>query len=422
MHGHARPAQLPPDGDWLVWAFIGGRGTGKTRTMSEWFTDQMKNHGRRRGALVGRTPGDVRLVMIEGDSGLLAVGEAQGFRPIYKPTVRELVWPNGAMATTYSAEVQGQLRGPEHDIAWCDEPATWTDARLGDVLDTAWNNLMLGLRIRGREPPQCGFSTTPKRVRLVREVLSRRSTVQTTGTTYENLDNLAPAFREQVLQTYEGTRIGRQELLGELLDDIEGALWTLGNIDNNRRRDTPELARVVVAVDPAVTTGEDSDETGIVVCAKGRDGRGYVLGDYTIPRAEMPSPDMWARRAVEAYDDFGADAMVAEGNQGGELVTGVIHSVRPFINVKRVTARYGKRTRAEPVAARYEQDRVSHVGTFAKLEDQMTTWIPDSGESPDRLDALVWAFTELGLASPGRVAVLVGPGGDASPSYWRSGG
>lgn len=418
---HGRSNQMAPPGDWLVWAFIAGRGSGKTRAMAEWVTHEVQHRGRSRVALVGRTPADVRDVMIEGESGLTVVGDRHGFRPAYEPSKRRLTWPNGAYATTYSAEVQGQLRGPQHDLAWCDEPAAWSDAFRGDVLDTAWNNLMLGLRVQGTHPPQCGFSTTPKRVRLVREVLERASTVKTASSTYDNLDNLAPSFRDAVLGTYEGTRIGRQELLGELLDDVEGALWTVAMFDEPgfRLDDAPQLARVVVAVDPATTSGEDSDETGIIVAARGKDQRGYVLADYTIPRVERPTIDQWARRVVEAYDDFGADRVIAEGTGPQEMIDHVLHSVRPDLPVKRVNARFAKRTRAEPIAALYEQGKVSHVGHFAQLEDQLTTWVPDSGESPDRLDALVWAFTELQL---GPVVPIAGV--DASPtgSYWKQGG
>lgn len=227
--GHARHDQRPPDGDWLVWAAIAGRGAGKTRTMAEWVTDLVMRHGYRRGALVGRTPADVRDVMIEGESGLVAVGERHGFRPVFQPTKRRVVWPNGAVAYSYSAEVGDQLRGPQHDFGWCDEPAAWTDAAKGDHMGTAWNNLMLGLRLGSH--PRCGFSTTPKRVPLVKQVLARPTTVKTTATTYANLHNLAPQFKDEVMAAYEGTRIGRQELMGELLDDVEGALWRLEQID-----------------------------------------------------------------------------------------------------------------------------------------------------------------------------------------------
>lgn len=235
---HARTPQRPPTEDemapWLVWFFSGGRGTGKTRAGAEWVLDLVWNQGYKRIALVGRTPADVRDVMIYGDSGIMSVSDPHP-RPEHEPTKRRLVWPNGAQAFTYSAAAPSQLRGPQHDAAWCDELAAWTDANKGDTLDTSWNNLMLGLRLPGHNP-KCLVTTTPKRVKLVRQVMERRSTVITTGTTYENLHNMASSFREQVLQAYEGTRIGRQELDGILLTDVEGALWSMEMIDENRGR------------------------------------------------------------------------------------------------------------------------------------------------------------------------------------------
>lgn len=381
----ARPEQLPPDGDWLTWAFIAGRGAGKTRSAAEWVTDQARNHPKWRIALVGRTPADVRDVMIEGDSGLISVAPPD-FRPTYEPTKRRLTWPNGTIATAFSAEVPSQLRGPQHHAAWADEPASWTDARKGDVLDTAWNNLMLGLRLG--KSPRCVFTTTPKANRLVKDVLSRRSTVATRGTTYDNLDNLAPSYREQVLAAYEGTRIGRQELMGELLEDVEGALWTAAMIDTVDQH--PDLQRVVVGVDPS-GSHEDGDEQGIVVAGLGVDGIYYVLAD----RSCRLTPHGWGTRAVTAFREFDADRIVAERNFGGDMVESTIRNISRDVPVNMVSASRGKVQRAEPVAALYEQHRVKHVGPLAKLEDQMTSWTPADGGSPDRLDALVWAITEL---------------------------
>lgn len=228
---HSRQPQRPPEGDWLVWLFSGGRGTGKTRAGAEWVLDQVWNQGKKRIALVARTPADARDVMIYGDSGIMACS-APHERPEHEPTKRRLIWPNGAQAFTYSAAAPSQLRGPQHDAAWCDETAAWTDARKGDTLDTSWNNLMLGLRLG--QMPQCFVTTTPKRVKLIREIMDRKSTVITSDTTYANLINLAPSFRDSVLSTYEGTRIGRQELLGQMLTDVEGALWKLDDIDSLR--------------------------------------------------------------------------------------------------------------------------------------------------------------------------------------------
>jgi phage terminase large subunit-like protein len=383
----ARPEQLPPDGSWLTWAFIAGRGCGKTRSAAEWVQEQATTHPGCRIALVGRTPADVRDVMIEGESGILAV--AHDSTPIYQSTKRRLTWPNGSVAQTYSAEVPSQLRGPQHHFAWADEAAAWTDAPKGDVLDTAWNNLMLGLRLG--TAPRCLVTTTPKPNALTRTVLGRPSTVVTRGSTYDNLANLAPSFREQVLATYEGTRIGRQELLGELLDDVEGALWTINDLDEGRVQSAPDLQRIVVAVDPSGGTGPNSDEQGIVVAGLGVDGELYVLAD----RSCSMSPHGWASRAVAAYHEFAADRIVAERNFGGDMVESTILQVDKRASVKVISASRGKVQRAEPVAALYEQQRVHHVGPLPKLEDQMTTWTPQSGTSPDRMDALVWAVTEL---------------------------
>lgn len=383
----ARPEQLPPDSDWLVWAFIAGRGAGKTRSAAEWVNEHATSTPGVRIALVGRTPADVRDVMIEGESGILAV--AGDNRPLYQSTKRRLTWPNGSTAHTYSAEVPAQLRGPQHHFAWCDEPASWTDARKGDVLDTAWNNLMLGLRLGNS--PQCVFTTTPKPNSLVRTVLERTSTAVTRGSTYDNLSNLAPSFREQVLATYEGTRIGRQELLGELLDDVEGALWTISILDEDRVDVAPDMRRIVVAIDPSGGSGPNNDEQGIIVAGLGVDGELYVLAD----RSCKLSPHGWASRAVAAFHEFAADRIVAEKNYGGDMVESTIRQVDANAAVKVITASRGKAQRAEPVAALYEQHRVHHVGPLPQLEDQMTTWTPIDGTSPDRLDALVWAMTEL---------------------------
>jgi phage terminase large subunit-like protein len=385
----ARPEQLPPPGDWLIWAFIAGRGAGKTRSAGEFIHEKARLNPGVRIALVGRTPADVRDVMIEGESGILAC--AKDDTPVYQSTKRKLSWPNGSSAHAYSAEVPAQLRGPQHHFAWADEPASWTDARKGDALDTAWNNLMLGLRLG--EDPRCVFTTTPKPNALIRTILGRPSTVVTRGSTYDNLANLAPSFRDEVLAIYEGTRIGRQELLGELLEDVEGALWTLAQIDAGRVQTAPDLVRVVVAVDPSGGSGPDNDEQGIVVAGLGTDGDLYVLAD----RSCKLSPHGWASRAIAAYREFSADRIVAEVNFGGAMVESTILQVDKRVPVKVISASRGKAQRAEPIAAIYEHvpARAHHVGPLPKLEDQMTTWTPQDGTSPDRLDALVWAMTDL---------------------------
>lgn len=383
----ARPEQLPPPGPWLVWLYMAGRGAGKTRSAAEWVQERALADPGCRIALVGRTPADVRDVMIEGESGILAV--ARDERPAYQSTKRRLTWPNGSTAYAYSAEVPSQLRGPQHHYAWADEPAAWTDARKGDVLDTAWNNLMLGLRLG--HSPRCVATTTPKPLPLVRTLLGRKSTAVTRGSTYDNLDNLAPSFREEVLAAYEGTRIGRQELLGELLEDVEGALWTVAMIDADRVSEAPEMRRVVVAVDPSGGSGPYSDEQGIIAGGIGTDGDIYILAD----RSCKLSPHGWASRAVGLFHELSGDKLVAERNYGGDMVASTIAEIDPNVPVKVITASRGKVQRAEPVAAAYEKHRVHHVGALSQLEDQMTQWTPQDGTSPDRMDALVWLVTEL---------------------------
>ncbi|MGH3263269.1 MAG: DNA-packaging protein, partial [Mycobacteriales bacterium] len=390
----ARPGeQLPPDDpDWLIWLYLAGRGTGKTRSAAERVCEWAEDMPGSRGAMIGRTPADVRDVMIEGESGILACSPDHA-RPMYEPTKRRLTWPNGTIATAYSAEVGDALRGPQHHWAWCDEVAAWTDAPKGDVLYTAWNNLMLGLRLMfdGRSP-QCVVTTTPKPNKLVRAILAHQAVTVTKGTTYDNLPNLAPAFRGQVLAAYEGTRIGRQELLGELLDDVEGALWGLSMIGDHRVDAAPDLRRIVVGVDPSGGSDAENDAQGIVVAGLGVDGEFYVLAD----RSCKLSPHGWASRAIGAYNEFHGDRIVAEKNYGGEMVLSTIKQVDSKVPVKLVSSSRGKVLRAEPVAALYEQGKVHHVGlSMAKLEDQLTMWTPFDGTSPDRLDALVFAMTDL---------------------------
>ena len=379
----ARPSQVAPDGDWRTWLILAGRGWGKTRTGGEWVHEQVEK-GCRRIALVGPTAADVRDVMIEGESGILATGAN---RPHYEPSKRRLTWPNGAQAFAYSADEPERLRGPQHDAAWADELAAWR-------YPEAWDQLMFGLRLG--EDPRCVVTTTPKPTKQVKELAKADTTHLTRGTTYENLENLAPAFAEQIIRKYEGTRIGRQELNAEILEDIEGALWTRAMLDDHRTESAPEMTRVVVAVDPAVTANEDSDETGIVVAGLGTDGHGYILDDLS----SLLTPDGWARRAVAAYRSHEADRIVGEVNNGGDLVEVNIRTVDRNVSYRAVRASRGKRSRAEPVAALYEQGRVHHVGDYPKLEDQMCSWVPNTGlRSPDRMDALVWAITELMLGS-----------------------
>jgi phage terminase large subunit-like protein len=385
----ARPAQLAPDGDWTVWLYSGGRGAGKSRAGAEWVHEQVQK-GARRIALVGPTAGDVRDVMVEGESGILNCGPV---RPVYEPSKRRVTWPNGAIATTYSADEPDRLRGPQHDAAWCDEIAAWRYPQ-------AWDMLMLGLRL-GTDP-RVVATTTPKPVKLVRDLMA--TAVVTRSTTYDNLDNLAPTFREQILSRYEGTRLGRQELLAELLEDVPGALWTRDLIEKARGV-APDLSRIVVAIDPAVTSGEQSDATGIIVVGSIQNV-GYVLEDLS---GRFP-PEQWANIAVDAYRRWEADRIVAEANNGGDLVASVLRAVNPNVPVRLVRASRGKRARAEPVSALYEQGRIIHAGTFPELEDELCVWTPDTVESPDRMDAMVWGLTDLMLTKSKQGSVVYSAG------------
>jgi predicted phage terminase large subunit-like protein len=360
---------------------MAGRGFGKTRAGAEWVKQQV-NGGRRRVALVARTSADAREVMIEGESGLLAVCRADNVIPLYEPSKRRVTWPNGAIATTYSADEPDRLRGPQHDAAWCDELASWR-------YEDTWDNLQLGLRLGNT--PQTIVTTTPKPQKLLKTILAAPDTAVTRGVTYDNRVNLPQSFLTAIARQYEGTRLGRQELYAELLEDTVGALWTRANLDEYRVSRQPDMARVVVAVDPAVTNNPNSDETGIVVCGLGTDGHGYILDD----RSVRTSPDTWARVVVDAYRTYGADRIIAEANNGGDLVELVIRTVDANVPYRAVRASRGKIARAEPVAALYEQGRVHHVGAFATLEDQLTSYVPEAHGSPDRLDALVWGLTEL---------------------------
>jgi phage terminase large subunit-like protein len=394
--GWRRPEQMPPAGDWRTWLILAGRGWGKTRTGAEWVIDRIED-GAERIALIGPTAADARDVMVEGESGILAVCPPD-LAANYEPSKRRITFASGAIATTFSADEPDRLRGPQHDFAWADELAAWR-------YPEAWDQLQFGLRL-GTDP-RCIVTTTPRPTKEIRDLVAAETTVVTKGSTFDNADNLAPAFLERILAKYEGTRLGRQELYAEILDDVPGALWTRQMIEaavTGCTHPLPDAERMVVAVDPAITSGEDSDETGIVVA--GRTGReAFVVADHTC----RLSPDGWARKAVDAYHEHKADRIVAEANQGGDMVKTVLRTVDPSVPVKLVHATRGKRVRAEPVAALYEQGRVFHAAVFAELEDQLVTWTPDSPASPDRLDALVWALTDLDLARPAKVRGVRGP-------------
>jgi phage terminase large subunit-like protein len=381
----ARPEQLAPEGSWRTWLLMAGRGFGKTRCGAEWVRGAVQA-GHRRIALIAPTAADVRDVMVEGESGILAIHPDEE-RPLYEPSKRRLTWPKDAQATTYSADEPERLRGPQHDAAWCDEVGAWR-------YPEAWDMLMFGMRL-GRDP-RTVVTTTTRPTKLIRELVRDPTCIVTRGSSYENRGNLAPAFFQQIVRKYEGTRLGRQELEAELLEDTPGALWNHGLIEAGRLRTPPELVRVVVAIDPAVTSGEESDETGIVVVGRDGKGHGYVLADCSGRYA----PNEWAKIAITAYKTHGADRIVAEVNNGGDMVEATIRMIDPNVAFKEVHASRGKVVRAEPVAALYEQGRAHHIGGFGPLEDQMTNFTSDfdrdaAGYSPDRVDALVWAFTEL---------------------------
>ncbi len=381
----ARPSQLPPPGTWRTWLICAGRAYGKTRTGAEYVRAAVEEGTAGRVALVGATAADTRDVIVEGESGLLAVCPPWN-RPVYEPSKRRVSWANGAIATLYSADEPDRLRGPQHDLGWADELAAWR-------YPETWDQLQFGLRL-GTDP-RVIVTTTPRPTAIVKALIASRTTHVTRGSTYENRANLPAAFFEQIIAKYEGTRLGRQELLAEILDDNPGALFQQRDIERARVRKHPLLLRIVVAIDPAISTGENADETGIIVVALGVDLHCYVLADLS----GIYTPNAWARRAIAAYEAYGASCIVAEVNQGGDLVVANLRGVDPRVRVKAVRASRGKRTRAEPIASLYEQGRVHHVGVLAKLEDQMVTWDPSllSQDSPDRMDALVWGVSELVL-------------------------
>ena len=393
----AMPHQLAPEGDWTRWVIMGGRGAGKTRAGAEWVRSLVEGAGPqdagrcRRIALVGETVAQVREVMVFGESGLLACSPPDR-RPEWQASRRQLLWPNGAVAQVFSAHDPEALRGPQFDAAWVDELAKWKKAR------ETWDMLQFGLRL-GAHPQVC-ITTTPRNIGLLKELLEADGTVVTQAATEANKANLAKSFLDAVQARYAGTRLGRQELDGVLLEETEGALWTPARLEAARLREMPQMSRIVVAVDPPVSGTTRSDACGIVVAgvvAEGpvQDWRAYVLEDASV---EGASPMGWAEAAVAAMHRWGAERMVAEVNQGGDLVEQVIRQVDPLISLRKVHASKGKSARAEPIAALYEQGRVHHFTGLAKLEDEMCqlTLHGFHGKgSPDRTDALVWALWEL---------------------------
>ncbi len=393
----AMPHQVPPEGSWRSWVIMGGRGAGKTRAGAEWVRAEVEgalpmDPGRSsRVALVGETMDQVRDVMVFGESGILACSPPDR-RPKWEATKRRLVWPNGAIAQVFSAHEPESLRGPQFDAAWVDELAKWKKA------EDTWDMLQFALRL-GDSPRQV-ITTTPRNVAVLKKILANPSTVTTHAPTEANRAFLAKSFLEEVKARYAGTRLGRQELDGVLLEDSEGALWKTAMLEAMRVEAVPEFCRVVVAVDPPVTGHSGSDECGIVVAgviSKGAPGewRAVVIEDASVQAA---SPSKWAEAALAAMQRHGADKLVAEVNQGGDMVEAVIRQIDPLVPFKAVRASKGKVARAEPVAALYEQGRVAHLRGLSALEEQMCRITLQGYEgkgSPDRVDALVWALHEL---------------------------
>lgn len=409
----ARPSQLTPEGLWDVWLILAGRGFGKTRTGAEFVRDEVQSGRAMRIHLVAATAQDARDVMVEGESGLLAISHPK-WTPVYQPSRRLVTWPNGAMAKLFSAEKPNRLRGPQCDLAWADEIAAWQRMR------ETWDNLRFGLRLGPH--PRVVVTTTGKPRRLLHELVTEPGSHVTRGSLYENQKNLAPSFIRTILRKYEGTRLGRQEIGGELLMDVPGALWNRELLEAGRVKECPPLERIVVAIDPAVTVSTSSNETGIIVAgvARGPDRtpHGYVVRDLS----GFWNANQWARKAVTAYRELKADRIIGEVNNGGDLIEEQLKVVDRNVPYRAVHATRGKRKRAEPVAALSEQGRLHLVGVFPELEDQMCSFNPNeqgdddnddqeappardetgalvgptfTGGSPDRVDALVWAMFDL---------------------------
>ena len=395
---HARPEQLAPAGDWRIWLVMAGRGFGKTRAGAEWVRAIAARDGSARIALVAASLHEARSVMVEGESGLLAI--APGWdRPIWHPALRRLVWKSGAQAMLFGAAEPESLRGPQFSHGWADEVAKWPYAK------AAWDNLMMGLRLGER--PRLVATTTPRPVPLIRALAKDRDVALTRGGTADNRANLPQAFLAAMRRDYRGTHLGRQELEGELIEELEGALWSRDLIERCRKRldEGVSLERIVVGVDPPA--GTDGDACGIIVVGRDAGGQGWVLADATVARA---SPEGWARAVAGAAYRFGADRIVAEANNGGAMVESVLRAAGQDLPVRLVHASRGKAARAEPVAALYEKGRVHHAGAFPELEDQMCGLMTGGGyagpgRSPDRADALVWALSETMLGRNRKQAV-----------------
>lgn len=405
----ARPKQKLPEGSWYVWLILSGRGFGKTRTGAEtcrkWVNKATARGVPIRLALIAETAADARDVLVEGESGIMATAHPD-FMPKYEPSKRRVTWPDGSMGILFAGNEPDQLRGPQFDKAWSDELAKY------QYPQETWDNLEYALRLGLN--PQVIVTTTPRPIPIIKGFLKDPMCVVTTGSSYENQANLAPAFIKRVIQKHEGTRLGQQEIHAKILDDIQGALWTYKMFEDNRAK-LPLLEdriRVVVGVDPSVSATKNSDEVGIIVVLMGYDPIlnkkfGYVVSD----KSAVMTPLEWAKASVKAYKDWQGDRIVAEKNNGGDLVEVNIQTVDQNVPVKLVSASRGKHVRAEPIAALYEQGLIKHVGQFPELEEQLTNFNRDGytgDDSPDRADALIWALTEL----------MLGPGGEYDPSKW----
>ena len=385
----ARDDQLPPEALWrnkLIWLILAGRGWGKTRTGAEWVRSIVDELPGSRGAFVAKDPGEARGVMIEGVSGIHAVSPADN-RPVYNPSLKRLTWPNGTQAAVFSSEDYDELRGPQHHWVWCDELPKWRNA------EKTWEQVLFGLRLGAR--PRACITSTPRPIKTLKQIIRDQLTVITRGKTSDNMRNLSPLY-QSIVDKYKGTRLGRQELDAEILDDVPGALWTYAMIDAQRLGEVPkdvELTRVNVSIDPSVT--ENGTEAGITVQGKGSDSRGYLLADLTV----RGRPEVWAKKAVDAYEAFNADRIIGEQNNGGQMVESTIRAFSRSAPVRLVHASRGKITRAEPIALLYERGLISHVGSFPELEDEMCTYqemdITNKRASPNRMDAAVWGFTDL---------------------------
>jgi len=387
----ARPTQIEPEGIWSTWLILAGRGWGKTRTGAETLVSYALKTPNVICGVIAPTSGDLRRVCFEGPSGILKMIPRECLLDTgnaYNKSAMEIKLWNGSIIQGYAAIEPDRLRGPQFHRIWADEMAAW---RYPD----AYDQMMFGLRLG--QNPKLIVTTTPRPVKMVTDLLKRRDkdVYVTTGTTFDNKKHLAESALQQLRDKYEGTTLGRQELYAEVLDEIEGALWKPSMIDNTRVKEMPDMQRVVVAIDPAVSNNENSDETGIMVVGKGFDNRYYILEDLS----DRMSADTWANVAINAFYKYNCDRIIAEVNNGGDLVERLIRTVDKDVAYKKVHASRGKLVRAEPISALYEQEKVSHVGTFSKLEDQMCSFTLDSRSSPDRLDALVWGLTELSKSS-----------------------